>query len=75
LVSIRRLVASLSPIAYVAGLLFISIVASLSPIAYVAGLLFISTAVLAQNSGTGDIQSEITAVEGKIILNKHNWNI
>ena len=51
LVSIRRLVASLSPIACITGLLFISI----------------SITALAQNSSTGDIQSEITAVDRKIV--------
>ena len=51
MVSIRRLVASLSPIACVTGLLFISI----------------SITALAQNSSTGDIQSEITAVDRKIV--------
>jgi hypothetical protein len=43
------------------------LVVSLSPIACVTGLLFISTTALAQNSSTGDIQSEITAVDRKII--------
>ena len=51
MVSIRRLVASLSPIACITGLLFISI----------------SITALAQNSSTGDIQSEITAVDRKIV--------
>jgi hypothetical protein len=49
LVSIRRLVASLSPIARITGLLFISIT------------------TLAQGSSTGDTQSEITAVDRKIV--------
>ncbi len=43
------------------------LVASLSPIACIAGLLFISTTALAQNSSTGDIQSEITVVDRKIV--------
>jgi hypothetical protein len=43
------------------------LVASLSPIACITGLLFISTTTLAQNSSTDDMQSEITAVDRKIV--------
>ena len=43
------------------------LVASLSPFACITGLLFISATALAQNSSTGDIQSEITAVDRKIV--------
>ena len=43
------------------------LVASLSQFACITGLLFISTTALAQNSSTGDIQSEITAVDRKIV--------
>ncbi|HEY3524726.1 MAG TPA: hypothetical protein VGK47_00910 [Nitrososphaeraceae archaeon] len=44
-----------------------TLVISLSSIACITGLLFISTTALAQNSSTGDILSEITAVERKIV--------
>ena len=44
-----------------------TLVISLSSIARITGLLFISTTALAQNSSTGDIQSEITAVDRKIV--------
>ena len=43
------------------------LVVSLGPIACVTGLIFISTTSLAQNSSTGDIQSEIAAVDRKIV--------
>lgn len=43
------------------------LVASLSSFACITGLLFISTTALAQNSSTGDIQSEITAVDRNIV--------
>ena len=43
------------------------LIVSLSLVAYVTCLLFISTTALAQNSSTGDIQSEITVVDRKIV--------
>jgi hypothetical protein len=43
------------------------LVESLSPIFCITGLLFINTTAVAQNSSTGDIQSEITVVERKIV--------
>jgi hypothetical protein len=44
-----------------------TLVASLSPIACVTGLLFIGTTALAQNSSTGDLQSEITVLDREIV--------
>jgi hypothetical protein len=43
------------------------LVESLSLIVCITGLLFINTTAVAQNSSTGDIQSEITVVERKIV--------
>jgi hypothetical protein len=43
------------------------LIVSLSLVACVICLLFISTTALAQNSSTGDIPSEITVVDRKIV--------
>ena len=51
------------------------LIVSLSLVAYVTCLLFISTTALAQNSSTGDIQSEITVVDRKIVPAKANVTI